>query len=80
MSCIVYRDRKFHQHAGRVETKYLTVSFSGREVTIGRANVADITVEVPAVTWSKDSFVGTAEKYAVLMETATNGVQLKLAY
>ena len=36
--------------------------------------------EAPALTWSRDNFVGSAEKYAVLAEAVPNCVQMKLAY
>lgn len=80
MSCIIYRDRKFVQHAGWVETRYLTDLFPGREVIVGRNSIPGLAQEAPALTWSRDNFVGSAEKYAVLAEAVPNCVQMKLAY
>ena len=80
MSCIIYRDSKFVQHAGWVETRYLTDEFPGAEVTVGRNGIPGIPCEAPALTWSRDRFVGSVEKYAVLEEAAANCVQIKLAY
>ena len=50
MSCIIYRDSKFVQHAGWVETRYLTDEFPDAEVTVGRNGIPGIPCEAPALT------------------------------
>ena len=80
MSCIIYRDRKFVQHAGWVETRHLKDAFPGSEVSFGRNGIQGTPQEAPALAWSKDNFVGSTEKYAVLTEAVSDCVQMKLAY
>ena len=81
MSCIVYTDDKFQQHAGWVETKHLSGRFPGKETVIGTASAgAAAEGEVPAMAWSKGPFVGTNHKYAYFADPIRNCVQFKLAY
>ncbi len=81
MSCIVYSDDKYQQHAGWVETRHLSGRFPGTETVVG-ANyaVAAAEVKVPAMAWSKEPFVGTNHKYTYLADSIRNCVQFKLAY
>ena len=80
MSCIIYHDRNFRQHAGWVETRYLTEVFPGKEATVGQTSAAGTAAEVPALKWSKESFSGTNEKFVNLAEAVRGCAQLKLAY
>ena len=81
MSCIIYRDRQFRLHAGWVESRFLDFAFPGGKVSVGNAYSGAVAAgEIPAMSWSKQSFVGTNQKFAVLAEPIRDCVQLKLAY
>lgn len=81
MSCIVYHDREFEQHAGWVSTKNLKGTFPGEEMIIGYSTAGMIfETEVPQMSWSRDPFVGTEQKYVSLRDSVKNCTQIKLAY
>ncbi|MCR5230285.1 MAG: hypothetical protein K6D03_09175, partial [Solobacterium sp.] len=81
MSCIVYSDRKFQLHAGWVETRHLFGCFPGKVTIIGNAPATTLTeAEVPSMSWSKEPFVGTNQKWVSLGVPVKNCAQFELAY
>ena len=81
MSCIIYSDRKFQQHAGWVETRHLSGRFPGKETIIGSIPPTDSTVaEVPVMSWSKEPYVGTNQKFVIFSDSVRNCTKMQLAY
>lgn len=79
--CIIFNDNANKAQASWVYASELTGAFPGVEQTIGTPcvqyanNVGDI-----KVSWSKEKFVGSQQKYTVLGESAKNCVQFVLDY
>ena len=81
MSCIIYSDRKFQQHAGWIETRHLSGRFPGKETIIGNEPATDSKVaEVPVMSWNKEPFAGTNQKFAIFSDSVRNCTQFQLAY
>lgn len=81
MSCIVYYDEDFQLHAGWVYNGSLSYDYPGITVTCGTPCVSQAyTSEDPRLSWARESFVGTNQRYMIL-DGETNGcVQFKLDY
>ncbi len=81
MSCIIYSDRNCRQHAGWVETRHLSGCFPGKQTVVGNAPAGVLTeMIVPAMSWSKEPFVGTNQKYVKFTDSVRNCTQFQLAY
>ena len=81
MRCIIYSDRNYQQHAGWVETRHLSERFPGKETIIGYASATDSTqAEVPLMSWSKEPFVGTNQKFVMFSDSVRNCTKMQLAY
>ena len=81
MSCIVYRDESFRLRAGWVHSKYLTLWFPGEVDTIGIPYTGTVySAGDPVLSWGRDYFVGTKQKYTVLTNPVHSCTQFQLGY
>lgn len=81
LTCIVYRDENYRLHAGWVHSRYLTVWFPGAVETIGSTYMGTMyTTEDPVISWGKDYFVNTKQKYTVLSTPIRACAQFQLNY
>lgn len=80
--CILYYTSDNVLRAGWINMERLSWTYPGNEITIG-AERRDQNVirfrEIP-VTWSKENFVGTKQKFSLLNEAAENCVEFTLDY
>ncbi len=81
MTCIVYRDELFRLHAGWVHSKYLTSWFPGAVETTGMSYSGTVyTAGDPTLSWGRDYFVNTKQKYVVLNNPIRSCTQFRLNY
>ena len=81
LTCIVYRDENYRLHAGWVHSKYLTMWFPGEVTSIGSAYMGTVyTAGDPVLSWGRDYFVNTKQKYTVLTEPVRACTQFLLNY
>lgn len=80
-TCIIYHDNKNNDHAAWVESGYLTSRFPGAEYTLGLPCVSyAYNIGDTPVSWSRENFVGSGQRFTVLNEPAYGCVQLTLDY
>lgn len=81
LSCIVYRDEDYRLHAGWVHGKYLTGWFPGAVKSIGSAGTGTMyAAEDPVLSWGRDYFVNTKQRYMLLSTPIPACVQFRLNY
>ena len=81
LTCIVYRDENYRLHAGWVHSKYLTMWFPGEVASTGSAYMGTVyTSGDPVLSWGRDYFVQTKQKYTVLTEPVRACTQFLLNY
>ncbi len=81
LTCIVYPDENYRLHAGWVHSKYLNVWFPGAVKTIGSRYEGDVfTAKDPTLSWARDYFVNTKQKYTLLNEPIRECTQFLLNY
>ena len=81
LTCIVYRDENYRLRAGWVHSKYLTLWFPGPVATIGSSYTGTVyTAGDPVLSWAKDYFVNTRQKYTLLSEPIPACTQFQLNY
>lgn len=81
LTCIVYRDENYQLHAGWVQSKYLSVWFPGAVETIGNIYPGTVfTAKDPVLSWARDYFVNTKQKYTVLSDPIRACTQFQLNY
>ena len=81
MSCIVYYDEDFIMHAGWVYNGSLSYDYPGLTVTSGiPCRSQTYTTNDPQLSWARDGFVGTNQRYMIVDGETGNCVQFKLDY
>lgn len=81
LTCIVYRDETYRLHAGWVHRNYLTMWFPGAVAAIGNVYQGiGNTEEDPVLSWARDYFVGTRQKYTLLTNPVHACKQFGLNY
>lgn len=81
LTCIVYRDENYRLHAGWVQRNYLTMWFPGAVAAIGNVYQGTGNTEKdPVLSWARDYFVGTRQKYTLLTEPVYACKQFGLNY
>ena len=81
MTCIVYRDEHYRPHAGWVHSKYLVSWFPGAVESTGSVYTGTVyTAEDPILSWGRDYFVSTKQKYVVLTSPVRSCTQFRLNY
>ena len=80
--CILYYTSGYVLRAGWVNMNNLSWEFPGTTITVGqeRRNQSVTRIGDIPVTWSKENFVGTKQKYSILDEAADNCVEFTLDY
>ena len=81
LTCIVYRDENYSLRAGWVHSRYLSMWFPGTVRTIGNAFGGTVyTADDPVLSWARDYFVNTKQKYTVLKDPVRACTQFLLNY
>ena len=80
-SCIVFHDHLNRLHASWVDSRGLCHEYPGVEQTMGeRRYFTGYDIADPEVTWSRDSFTGSKQKYTILSQAQRGVTQFTLDY
>lgn len=83
LSCVLYHDKDNVRRAGWVFSDYITPKYPGQTLSLnaGGASLLDtLAAEEPEVSWSREPFVGTKQKYTLLDTPAENCTRFTLDY
>lgn len=79
--CIVFSDQQFNYHTGWVSAKNLSYTYPGTIQTSGMpAEDIGLSVDDPVLSWSREPFVGTRQKFLFLDEPIENTISFQLEY
>ena len=80
-TCILFYDHLNRRHASWAVSSGLTYEYPGVEQTVGeRRYFTGRDIADPEVTWSRDSFTGTRQKYTILSQPVQGCTQFTLDY
>ncbi|MBR1456616.1 MAG: hypothetical protein IJ594_05595, partial [Oscillospiraceae bacterium] len=79
-SCVLYHSDDNALHAAWVVSDYLSWDYPGVTEYVGPSVYYNVLVDEPAVSWSKESFVGSKQKFTLLKEPIDDCVAFTLDY
>ncbi len=80
MSLILYLSNSNRLRAGWIRTVFLTDEYPGKQLSIGEEQTGDTIIPEVPISWSRRSFLTSAQNYSVLEEPVKNCVSFTLDY
>ncbi|MBR0160989.1 MAG: hypothetical protein IJQ02_06910 [Oscillospiraceae bacterium] len=80
MSLILYLSNSNRLRAGWIRTVFLTDEYPGTFLTIGEEKTGDDVIPEVPISWSRRSFLTSAQNYSILEEPVENCVSFTLDY